>query len=105
MNRDSKAIKAGLLKMQQDPMTTRPTARLLMDAIVLMDWLERNLNVAEFALEKLQNASSSEILDSDKGALLSQPEVSPTPKKRGRPSKNQQSVHDEEFNQNPAQKF
>jgi len=73
MNRDSKAIKAGLLKMQQDPMTTRPTARLLMDAIVLMDWLERNLNVAEFALEKLQNASSSEILDSDKGALLSQP--------------------------------
>ena len=105
MNRDSEAIKAGLAKMQNDPMTTRPTARLLMDAIVLLDWLERSLGVAEYTIQKLQEDASSEISGADKGPCSSNQGVIATPKKRGRPSKNAQEVHDEDFNKNPAQEF
>lgn len=87
MNRDTEAIKAGLAKLQNDPMTTRTTSRLLMDAIVLLDWLKRDLGVTQLALENLRSAHSSKISDAGEGAVLSTTEDQQTPKKRGRPSK------------------
>lgn len=105
MNHDTKAIVDGLMALRNDPMTTRKNARLFMDAVVLLDWLERNLGATEFALQKLRAAQESEILAADKGALLVTQEVPPTPKKKGRPPKNQQSVHDEGFPGNSGQKY
>lgn len=94
MSKDVEVMKAALGKIRQDPMVTRRVAQVLMDASVLLDKLDRDLDVANFGLKKCREARDKDILRADEGALLGEVEVQPTPKKRGRPSKNAQEVQD-----------
>lgn len=92
MNNEIETIKTGLTKLQEDPMATRPTVRVLTNAILMLDRLEQELAVANEALLRGMDVLTSEILGRDKEGLFSNQEVLPILKKKGRPSKSASEV-------------
>lgn len=98
MNRGNEDIKAGLIRMVNDPTATRNTVRILMEAVGALERLEEELDAAEVALQEAIAALSSKKSQAGEGAVTATKEglkegnqadhpSDHGPKKRGRPAK------------------
>lgn len=99
MNRGNEDIKSGLIRMANDPMATRNTVRILMEAVGALERLEEELDAAEAELQKAISALTKKNPEAGEGGFTSpkqtQPTTHTTTPKRGRPAKSRDSVHQE----------
>lgn len=95
MNQDGEALVEALLRLSEKPHILRGERQDLKDAVVLLRTMDRDLRLALYEVAQLRESRSANISEADKATFLSESGGSPTPQKRGRPSKKAQTDNDQ----------
>jgi hypothetical protein len=100
MNRDIDQVVEALQEFRKNPQLTRWQEELLGDAVMALRTQQRDIRALAFTAAKYEQLVIQKNLEADKGADFGTKEtreaIPNTPKKKGRPSKNTQSVQDED---------
>ena len=109
MNRDTDQVVEALNELRKNPQLTRRQEELLGDAVMTIRTMQRDIRALAFTAAKFEQSLIQKNAQADKGLDFSTEETQDAtpsiPKKKGRPSKNTQSVHDKDFGNNIDQRF
>jgi hypothetical protein len=98
MNRDTDQVVEALNELRKNPQLTRRQEELLADAVMTIRTMQRDIRALAFTAAKYEQTLIQKNAQADKGLDFSAKEskaATPnTPKSKGRPSKNTQSVQD-----------